>query len=152
MKEKYIFCRICSSHFKGCRDHYKNKSCAQITQLSHTTMDEGYNIQLDLPPSAFHFNMQKISCDKNKGQTIILVLFLDNKSTRLPIGHYGQYVLNNCIVHSAHFPPIPVLRTIYHPDLCRFPYSYKRLAVFSFPAGMSLIKLSLIGNNLIIPG
>jgi hypothetical protein len=28
----------------------------------------------------------------------------------------------------------------------------KRLAVFLFPAGMSLTKLSLAGNNLIIPG
>ncbi len=31
-------------------------------------------------------------------------------------------------------------------------HSKKRLAVFPSPAGMSLTKLSLAGNNLIIPG
>ncbi len=33
-----------------------------------------------------------------------------------------------------------------------FEHCKKRLAFFLFPAGMSLSKLSLAGNNLIIPG
>ncbi len=35
---------------------------------------------------------------------------------------------------------------------CKYVHCKKRLAVFPSPAGMSLTKLSLAGNNLIIPG
>ncbi len=31
-------------------------------------------------------------------------------------------------------------------------YTVKKVSIFPFPAGMSLTKLSLDGNNLIIPG
>jgi hypothetical protein len=39
------------------------------------------------------------------------------------------------------------------PSLVQVNYTLKkRLAVFPSPAGMSLTKLSLAGNNLILPG
>ncbi len=36
--------------------------------------------------------------------------------------------------------------------VCKDVHCKKRLAIFSSPAGMSLTKISLAGNNLIIPG